>query len=101
MANIDSFWLGQIVRVQTTITSATDSTVKVEPGHLKWSLKEPDGTTVSYVRGTDAQLVSATVGVFYVDWPSAKDGLHRGGWLGTASNGGADEFSFNVLQRMY
>ena len=98
---IPSYWLGEVKRLQLTITSSTNSMVPVDPGGLSFGLREPDGTTYNYVRGVSTALVSATVGVFYVDWTMAKIGVHRGGWVGSASHADAIEFSFNVLARMY
>ena len=97
---IPSFVLGSVVHIEVQLTSAATSTAGVEPGGLTFYLTEPDGATYSYVRGGTTHIASNTAsGLFWVDWVSAKEGRHFGGWLGTGSNAGADEFAFSVRQR--
>lgn len=99
-----SYILGKVAKIAVQLTSSTavSATAGVEPGGLTFYLTEPDGTTYSYVRGTNAQLVSgAASGYFYVAWPTAKEGVHYGGWAGTGSNAGADEFAFHVRARAW
>lgn len=100
--SIPAFVLGAVVHIQTTITSSTGSTVGVDPGSLTFYLKEPDGTTYSYVYAPAATtVIKSTTGVYYVDWPSAKEGIHRFGWVGTSANAGADEGAFHVIKRLW
>ena len=105
---IPSFYLGSVVRIVGKITTSTDSTVGADPTGLSFYLTEPDGTTYSYTYGGSTHInrstgLSGYAGspVYYVDWLAAKEKVHRGGWLGTGSNAGADEFSFGVIQRRY
>jgi hypothetical protein len=96
---IVSYIRGQVARLTVGITSATGSTVGADPAGLTFYLREPDNTSYSYVWGTNAELASTSAGGFRVLWTTAKEGIHRGGWVGTGSNAGADEFAFNVLER--
>ena len=97
---IPSFYLGTVVKVTVNVSSDATSTAGVEPAGLTVYLTEPDGSTYSYVRGVSTAISSGlTSGQFVFTWPSAKEGLHRGGIIGTGSNAGADDFSFNILQR--
>lgn len=105
---IPSFYLGSVVRIVKRITSSTGSTVGVDPAGLQFFLTEPDGTTYSYTYGGSTHIQRSTalngyVGypVYWVDWPAAKERIHRGGWVGSGSNAGADEFAWNVVQRSY
>lgn len=105
---IPAFYLGSVPRIIKRITSSTDSTIGVDPAGLQFFLKEPDGTTYSYTYGGTSHINRTTalngyVGypVYYVDWTAAKEGLHRGGWLGSGSHAGADEFSLLIVQRGY
>ena len=68
----------------------------------------PDGTTYSYTYGGTSHINRTTAlngyagyPVYYVDWLTTKTRIHRGGWIGSGSNSGADEFSWNVLDRSY
>lgn len=97
---IPSFPLGTVVRVQLQITTATGSTVLVDPGSLVVGLREPDGTTYSYAWG-GSTTITTTTGGFFFQWPTAKEGIHRGGVVGTSQNAGAEEFAFNIFKRGY
>lgn len=102
---IPSFYLGTVVNLVGKITSSTASTVGLDPGGLTFGLREPDGATYSYAyAATSTSLFRTTASgypTYYVNWQSAKEGIHRGGFLGTGSNAGAVEFSFNILRRGY
>lgn len=100
---IPSFPLGAVARLWITITTASGSTVVVDPGSLSFGLKEPDGTTYTYTWGGSTHVVTSTVGGRwgYVDWACAKEGIHRFGYVGTSANAGADEGAFSVFQRGY
>ena len=104
MANnsIPSFPLGAVVRVTFSITSSSGSTAGVDPGSFTVGLKEPDGTTYAYAWGGGSTVLATTsAGGFVFTWPTAKEGVHRGGGVGTSANAGAEEFAFNVTQRPY
>ena len=96
-----SYFLGQKIRISLGITSASGSTAGADPSALSFGLKEPDGTTYRYSWPGSSNVATTSAGGFYVDWPTAKEGVHYGGWNGTGSNQGADEFSFNVIKRAY
>ena len=106
MANaVPSFYLGTLINIIGKFTSSTGSTVGLDPGGLTFGLEEPDGSTYSYVySATSTSLFRTTSSgypTYYVNWPSAKEGVHHGGYLGTGTNAGAVEFAFNVIRRLY
>lgn len=102
MSNVPSFYLGSVVKVRVTLTSSTASTVGVDPGGLTFYVKEPDGTTHSYVySGTSTSVLKVTTGTYDGYFPTVQEGLHYAGWLGTGSNAGADEVAFFVNKRRY
>jgi len=98
---LEGFHLGQPTNLDFKVTSSTGSTVLVDPGGLTFYLTEPDGTTYSYVWGTNAQLTTVAAGHFRVSWTVAKRGRHSGGWVATSSHACADEFQFDGLERLY
>lgn len=98
---MESFYLGGYAKVRLTITSSTASTTPVDPGALTAYLTEPDGATYSAAWGGSTLVTTQGAGQFTFTWPVAKRGIHRGGWLATASHGGADEFEFMAAERRY
>ena len=96
-----SYYLGEVVKIYLLATSATGSTGGVQPGALTFGLKEPDGSTYSYTLGGSTHIATASSSGYVVNWPTAKEGVHYGGWVGSGSNAGAVEFSFSVVKRLY
>jgi len=66
--------IGDSARLRVTFKDAW-GTIN-DPNAVSFKIKEPDGTTTSYVYHTDAQLVRESQGVYYVDWPITKTGAH-------------------------
>lgn len=97
---LPSYHIGQVARLENTVTSSTGSTVAVDPGGLTFRLREPDGTTYAYVWGVDSQVTTFGAGQFRVNWTVAKRGRHFGKWVGTASHAGAAEFAFDGLEEL-
>lgn len=95
MAYYDS---GTTIRLKVTITDGSGTAA--DPGALTFKARQPDGTVTTYVYGTDAQLVKASTGIYYVDWPVPKTVAAEGAWFyryeATGANAGAIESSFRV-----
>lgn len=102
---LQSYYLGAVLNIVGKFTTSTGSTVGVDPAGLTFGMKEPDGATYSYTYSATSTSVFRTTAsgypTYYVNWQTAKEGIHRGGYVGTGSNAGAIEFAFNVLRRGY
>lgn len=48
-----------------------------DPGFLEFSIREPDGDITSYQYGINSELIRTGVGIYFVYWDCAKNGLHR------------------------
>jgi hypothetical protein len=60
-----SYDIGDVVRCTGTFTTAAG--VATDPTAVNFRVKTPAGTVTTYVYGTDAELVKASTGVYYVD----------------------------------
>lgn len=70
-----------------------------DPSTVRFTIEEPDGTVTEYVYGTDAELVKASTGNYYVDWPIAQAGYHSWRMAGTGTAAAAEEASFTARHR--
>ena len=88
--------VGDQRRLKATFTdidgAAADTTT------VTFKITAPDGTTTTYVFGTDAEAVKESTGVYYVDWTITQSGEHRWKWTGTGNAAAAGESSFDVAQ---
>ena len=87
--------IGDIRRVSATFKNAagadtdpTTVTVKIRAGY-----DEP----VTYVYGTDAELVKTATGKYYVDYLIGNPGRHFHQWVGTGSVQVMEEKEFYVV----
>lgn len=95
---MNSYTLGSLVRLTATFEV---SDVATNPTAITFKLRKPDGTVVTYVYGTDAELVRGSTGVFYVDWTMAAEGVHAWRMAGTGAAIGAAEKTFTVLESAF
>lgn len=89
--------VGDVVTLTGTFTESPSSTTKHDPTTVSFSIKEPDGTTTTYVYGTDSEVLKSAVGVYVVDWPATQEGLHRYRWFSTGTGQAAEESFFDVV----
>lgn len=102
MGVLRSYYLGEVARARVTITSSTDSTIGVDPDGLTFYVKEPDGSTHSFVyAATSTSLLKVTTGIYDGLWPTAQEGQHFYGFVGTGTNAGADEGAWFVNKRRF
>jgi len=69
-----------------------------DPTTGAFKIRRPNGVEISYVYGTDVQLVKASTGNYYVDWLLGLAGVHYYGFVGTGACAAADEASFEVKE---
>lgn len=68
----------------------------VDPTALTFTMREPDGTVTHYVRGTDAELVRDSLGIFHVHWDCELAGFHTWRFEADGVIAVAAEAIFNV-----
>jgi hypothetical protein len=61
---------------------------------LRASYRAPNGTTVTYVYGTDAALVRDSLGNYHLDVTTSADGTHKVRFVGTGTGASANEVAF-------
>lgn len=96
MKAVDTFDLGDLVRCQGTFKNIAGASV--DPATVSFKAKDPVGTVITYVFGTDAQLVRDSSGLFHVDVDANKPGTWFYRFFSTGSSQAASEGQF-VVQR--
>lgn len=108
---MNRFTLGALVRLAVEFNVNGTPT---DPTAVTFKVRVPAGTVTTYVYGTDAQLVKASAGTvirdadgnavwtaaasgtYYVDYPTAAEGIHWWRMQGTGTAVGAEEQAFTV-----
>lgn len=62
----NSYDKGDLVRIDGTFKNASTE-AELDPTTVKFTFKKPDGTTTTYVFGTNAELVQDDTGEYHVD----------------------------------
>lgn len=84
---------GDVIRLKTTIEELGTA---ADPGTLVLTILKPDGSTVTYTYGTDADVVRNTTGVYYVDYEIDQPGRHRYSWTSTGAAQAYEKETFDV-----
>jgi uncharacterized protein YfaS (alpha-2-macroglobulin family) len=85
---------GDLIRCSATFTTS-DGTA-TNPTAVRCQVRTPAGTTTEYVYGTDAELVRASTGNYYVDVDANAVGTWRYRFYSTGTGQAADEEAFRV-----
>ena len=94
MASINSYDVGDLVRVTGTLTdSASD---EVDPTAITITVKEPDGTETDYVYGVDVEVVKSATGIYYMDVSATDAGYWWYRVQSTGTGQASGENSFHV-----
>lgn len=88
---VNQYLRGRVVRVTGTVVN--ENGTPVNPTTMTFKVKNPAGTTTTYVYGTDSQVVRPSTGSFYVDVTASTEGRYQYRWESTTPNG-ADEGEF-------
>ncbi len=88
--------VGDLRRPQTQVKNAAGTVV--DPSALTFQITVA-GSTTSYTYGTDAELVKASTGVYYVDFTVVTRGKHTYRWASTSPTV-AEERSFSVQKSL-
>ncbi len=85
---------GDLVRCSAAF--ATSAGVATDPAEVRCQVRDPAGTTTTYVYNTNAELVRASAGNYYVDVNANRSGTWRYRFYSTGAGQAADEGSFKV-----
>lgn len=85
---------GDLVRCSAAF--ATSAGTATNPSVVRCQVTDPAGTTTTYTYGTDAALVRASTGNYYVDVDANRSGTWRYRFYSTGTGQAADEGAFKV-----
>ena len=77
--------IGDVRRLSTATTNSNGDAA--DPAELTFTLQPPDGATVNYTYGTDAELVKDSVGNYHVDITLLQFGRYSYKFNATGANG--------------
>lgn len=95
MTTYNTHDLGDQVRVSVVFTEVATGDA-VDPSVVKCSVRDPDGTTTTYVYGTDDEVVKTSTGNYYMDVDADTYGTWYYRWFSTGTGKAGDESLFNV-----
>ena len=75
--------VGDRVRISTTVLNSAGTAT--DPTTLTFKIVTPAGVTTTYVYGTDAELVKASTGNYYVDYTTPTYGRFPYRWVATGN----------------
>jgi len=92
--DIETYEVGQLVRVAAEFTNAADRTV--DPTAVYVEITEPDGAVVTKQYGVDAAVVRDSQGNYHADHSATKIGAHTARWYSTGTGQAARRVRFVV-----
>lgn len=95
MATFGSYDQYQRVRISGAFTV---SDVATDPTAVTFKIKDPSSNITTYVYGTDAEVVKASTGNYYVDYDVDEVGVWYFKWRGTGAVVAANESEFYVQE---
>lgn len=75
--------IGDLVPLRAAFTNAAGAAA--DPTNVTFKIRKPDGTTTTYVHGTDSELVKDSVGNYHVDFPVTLAGFYEWRYEGTGT----------------
>jgi hypothetical protein len=97
MAQPNKYFIGEVVTLSGAFTNPAGAAV--DPSVVTFNLREPDATFTAFVFGVDAELIRDGIGLYHVDWTTAKVGSHCWGLAGTGTAQAISEGEFEVEAR--
>lgn len=95
MSEIATFEVGDLVRCAGVFRDVAGALT--DPATINFKYKKPDGTIVTYVYGTNGQLVKDSTGNYHVDVDANAAGTWFYRFYSTGNAQAADEDEFRVL----
>lgn len=93
------FDIGDVIKLSASFTD--DEDVAIDSGQVRLKLKSPAGTTTTYTYGTDADLIKASTGNYYLEFAITAAGIWFYRWEGNTTNLAAEEGSFFVRETSF
>lgn len=94
MATMGTYDLGDLVRISAAFSDANGAALN--PTAVYCKVKNPNGTITAYTYGTDAALVRASTGSYYVDVDANTAGVWKYRFHSTGTGQAAAESWFTV-----
>ena len=91
---MNTYQKGDLVRVSGTFTNSAGTAI--DPSVVKFSYKNPAGTTTTLTYGTDVALVKDSTGNYHVDVDASLTGPWYCRFFSTGTGQAADESKFLV-----
>lgn len=91
-----SYDKGDLVRIKAEFRDPENGDALVDPTSVTFKVKDPAGTTTTYVYGTAAQLVKDSMGKYHVDVNANAQGSWRYRFESTGNYQAAQEGTFTV-----
>lgn len=92
--NYSMYNFNDLVHLDGDLTDADGD--PVVPGSVRVVIIDPDGVSTTYTHGTDAELVNAEAGSYYIDITPNKPGLWRYAFISDGNGQAMDEGAFFV-----
>ena len=86
------YHVGDVRKLQATFRDSAGTLT--DPTTVTFKVRAGDGSTTTYLYGTDAQLVKASTGVYYVLWTIASNRRHFYKFTGTGTVAAVEEGEF-------
>lgn len=80
------FDYGEVVRARNTYTDPSTGVV-TDPTTVQVEVRSPDGTTATYLYGTDVELTKVSTGVYQMLIQMAQTGTYRWYWTAGTADG--------------
>lgn len=96
LTNVD---IGDVTRCAVTFTNAAG--VATDPTTVTFRAQPPSGAAITYVYGTDNQLVKDSTGVYHVDLPMTQAYTWHVRFVGTGAVAAAVEGDVYVSQSAF
>lgn len=96
---MDSFVVGNLVRVSVVFTNTAGAAV--DPTVVKCLVRTPAGVTTTLTYGTDAALIKATTGSYYLDVDASSEGIWYYRFYSTGTGQAAADGAFAISDSVF
>jgi uncharacterized protein YfaS (alpha-2-macroglobulin family) len=97
--SVNSYDKGDVVVVSAAFTDKLNA--PVDPTTVTFKVRAPDGSVMTYVFGTDSELVKDSVGNYHVDVSVNLDGYWFYRYESTGTGQAAEEGQFQIKQGFF
>ena len=94
--HVNTYVLGDIVVLSVAFRDPTTNALTDPPGVNVLILLPNVRPALEFVFGVDVEVVNDAIGLYHMNYTTAREGLHRYRWEGTGAIGAAVEGSFIV-----